>query len=457
MHERLIEEGFNRRYVLLPLLLSIALVILGFSVTEMRRAQTRQLDDELRQRQEIMRLLGEVVQRSLEAESAQRGFIGTGDERYLAPMKAGLADARSLLDELVARYQQLDSQAIPLLETVRTDLAEKTSEMLQTVALVRSDQASRAAERVKADVGLYKMQTIIAALDQLRMRERARVFAGISAWNSTMRLNSVISLAGTVFTIAVLVVLGLLATRDIRRRETFATQLATQIDERTAELRDLSRHMSRVAENEKHALARELHDELGGLLVAMRMDISQLRKRLPAASDPEFRPYWDRIDQAVAAGLELKRRVIEELRPTLLDNMGLFAALRWLASQRSEQAQLELRMTGLDEEIEQLSPETAIAVFRTVQEAISNTVKHSGATQLAVAAETTPSRLTVRVSDNGRGTPPDAEKRSGTHGLKQMRFRVESVGGILRILPREPSGTIIELCVPLTAPAETTA
>src|SRR5690606_69716 len=104
----------------------------------------------------------------------------------------------------------------------------------------------------------------------------------------------------------------LLVTRDIRRRESFATSLATQIDARTAELRDLSRHMSRVAEAEKHALARELHDELGGLLVVMRMDISQIRKQLSGAGEPALQPHWDRVEQALAAGLELKRRVIEE-------------------------------------------------------------------------------------------------------------------------------------------------
>ncbi len=134
--------------------------------------------------------------------------------------------------------------------------------------------------------------------------------------------------------------------------------------------------MSRVAEAEKHALARELHDELGGLLVAMRMDISQIRKRQPDPADPDVLPRWERVEQALAQGLELKRRVIEDLRPTLLDNMGLFTALRWLATQRSEQAQLKLEMEGLDEDIE-LPPETAIAVFRTVQEAVANVVKHA--------------------------------------------------------------------------------
>lgn len=456
MHKRLIEEGFNRRYVLLPLLLSITLVVLGFSITEMRRAQTRELDDQLRQRQDVLRLLGEVSYKSLEAESAQRGFLVTREEEYLAPMNAGLADARSRLDELQAIYQRLDPAQVPVIEAVQANLADKAEEMLQSVALVRVGRAREAVALVKSDVGLHKMQEIATALEALREQERMHVLEGIARWDSAMRLNTMISVAGMLFTIAVLVVLGLLASRDIRRRETFATLLAREIDERTAELRDLSRHMSRVAEAEKHALARELHDELGGLLVAMRMDISQIRKRMPGASDPAFAPHWERIDQALSAGLELKRRVIEELRPTLLDNMGLFAALRWLAGQNAEQAQLKLEMFGLDEEIE-LPAETAIAVFRTVQEALANAIKHARATRLAVVAEVDDGHLTVRVSDDGRGIPPGAEKRSGTHGLKQMRFRMESVGGSVHILPRQPSGTVIELSVPMEPRAGTPA
>src|SRR5690606_16849405 len=195
-----------------------------------------------------------------------------------------------------------------------------------------------------------------------------------------MRWSTIIGFGSMVFTIAVLVVLGLLATRDIRRRENFATMLATQIDSRTSELRDLSRHMSRVAESEKHALARELHDELGGLLVALRMDIAQLRRRTSAGTgqDPDLEARWARVEQALADGMELKTRVIEALRPTLLDTLGLFAALRWMASQCVEQAGLQLDVRGMDEEVD-LPPETAIAVFRTAQEAIANIIRHARA------------------------------------------------------------------------------
>jgi signal transduction histidine kinase len=291
------------------------------------------------------------------------------------------------------------------------------------------------------------MQAISAALSALREREYDRLQRGLREWEDTTKLNTVLNVSSMVFTILLLLILGLLASRDIRRRETFAAQLATQIDARTVALRDLSRHMSRVAETEKHALARELHDELGGLLVAMRIDLAQLRKRIGPSTDPDVIARWDRVEQAIGQGLELKRRVIEDLRPTLLDNMGLFTALRWLAQQRAEQARLELQLEGLDDDIE-IPPETAIAVFRTVQEAIANIVKHSGAKQFAVKA-VAGEKLVIEISDDGCGLPEGAEQRSGSHGLKQMRFRMEAVGGDLAVGPRDPRGTLIVLSVAL--------
>lgn len=447
MHKRLIAEGFNRRYVLVPMLLAIALVMLGFWVTESRRNEALELVDVLRERQEVMRLAAESIYKTLEAESAQRGYMLTGEALYLEPMEAGLNDARARLKELVSRYGTLEPDEVPVLQRVEQDLEVKAGEMHASVDMVHEGQRQLALAVVKLDLGFYRMQAISAALSSLREREYDRLQRGLREWEDTTKLNTVINVSSMVFTILLLFILGLLASRDIRRRETFAAHLATQIDARTAALRDLSRHMSRVAETEKHALARELHDELGGLLVAMRIDLVQLRKRIAPSTDPDVLARWERVEQALAQGLELKRRVIEDLRPTLLDNMGLFTALRWLAQQRAEQAQLELQLEGLDEDIE-VPPETAIAVFRTVQEAIANIVKHSGAKQFAVKA-VAGEQLVIEISDDGRGLPEGAEQRTGSHGLKQMRFRMEAVGGNLVVGPRDPHGTLIILSVAL--------
>src|ERR1700749_5294591 len=104
----------------------------------------------------------------------------------------------------------------------------------------------------------------------------------------------------------------------LRRQE---LELEQQVEARTSELTALSTHLQGVSEQEKSARPRELHDELGGLLVAARMDLSWLQQRLPT-SDPAIEQRFKRIHESLSAGVDLKRRVVEELRPTLLDNMG---------------------------------------------------------------------------------------------------------------------------------------
>lgn len=444
MERTLIEEGFNRRYVLLPLLLSIALVVLGFGITEIRRNQTKLMSEQIRERQDVMRVLAESIYQALESESAQRGFLITGDEQYLEPYHSGLTETTSLLDEVTRRYQKLEPAEVLLLQQTRRDILATFAEMDRSIALMREGHHKDAIALVSTDVGLLRMRGIRDSLEGLRSRERQRIYDHLAKWTSSTRLNTIINAFSTVFTLAVLVILGLVATRDIRRRELHTSELEQAIAARTAELRDLSQHMSRVAETEKHALSRELHDELGGLLVAMRMDISQIRKRLGPGT-PDLDTRWQRIDQALTAGIELKRRVIEELRPTLLDNMGLFAALRWHATQHCERSGLRLHLECPEVEPE-LAPDVSIALFRTIQEALANVVKHAGASDVVLTIRSADT-ISVIIADNGSGIPANAAMRVGSHGLRQMKFRMEAVGGTFGTLSNTPHGTIIQLSV----------
>jgi signal transduction histidine kinase len=206
--------------------------------------------------------------------------------------------------------------------------------------------------------------------------------------------------------------------------------------------------MLRIGEFEKSALARELHDELGGLLVTMRMDLSHLRRRV-SLPDADAEARWRRLDGALAAGVELKRRVIEDLRPTLLDNLGLVAALRWQAEQRCSAGGLRLAL-DLPEEEPVLSGDVSIAVFRCVQEMLSNVLKHARATQVKVSLSCL-DKLFVVVEDDGIGLSEGAVQRVGSHGLKQMVFRMQAVGGVFHTEPVAPHGTRATLTIPLSA------
>lgn len=444
---QILREGIDRRYVLLPLLAVIALVVTAFLVAEARRGYTRDLSEAIRVRQERMRETAELIYATLEAESAQRGYILTGESEYVDPYDESRRAAFALVDTLLEGYATTEPIEVAALQGVRTRLEVKFGETDETIRLMREGKARDALAAVKTDVGLRYMREVRSELEALRARERDRVYAALSDWNRGLLVNTVINALTTVFTVALLLLVGLFATREIRRRHAAATELEQVVEQRTAELRELSTHLLRIGEREKSALARELHDELGGLLVAMRMDLAQLRRRI-ALPDADAAARWQRIDAALAAGVALKRRVIEELRPTLLDNMGLVAALRWQAEQSCAQGQLRL-VLDLPEEEPALPGDAAIAVFRCVQEALANTLKHSRAGSVALSLRAEDGRLRVVVEDDGTGLPADTAERAGSHGLKQMRFRMQAVGGELHTESATPHGTRCTLLLPL--------
>jgi len=166
-------------------------------------------------------------------------------------------------------------------------------------------------------------------------------------------------------------------------------------------------------------------------------------------NDPTIKPRWERIQAAISAGVDLKRRVTEQLRPTLLDNMGLIAALRWQVREAARQANLGLVDSFPESELS-VSNDAAIAIFRAVQEAVTNVVKHAQATALRVICKADEETFAITVEDNGIGLPPNRLAATGSHGLSSIRHRVRSLYGELVIQPAEPSGTRLHISIPMS-------
>jgi signal transduction histidine kinase len=246
-------------------------------------------------------------------------------------------------------------------------------------------------------------------------------------------------LAAASFLSLVLVVLvGVLLGRDMQRRDAEARNLGARnreldrtVQQRTAMLFHLSSSLQKVAEREKAALARELHDELGGLLVASKIDISWLRKHVDDGSEAA-KLRWERVLSSLDEGLSLKRRVIESLRPTLLDNVGLVAALRWLTDET-------LRRQGIaceeqyPETLPELSPDARIALFRVIQECLMNIVKHAKAKSVLIRITVDDDQFNVMVRDDGVGIDESRIETPKSHGLLGMRHRIESLDGTVAV------------------------
>jgi len=177
------------------------------------------------------------------------------------------------------------------------------------------------------------------------------------------------------------------------------------------------------------------------------MDVAWLRRELNDGR-AETGQRWDRVLKSLEEGLDFKRRVIENLRPTLLDNVGLIAALQWLVDESVRRAGVRCE-EEYPESLPELSPDASIAVFRVVQECLTNILKHARATQARLSVTSDDRHLAVTVRDNGSGIDEQRIGLPQSHGLLGMRHRIDAFGGELKIRSLGPgAGTEIAFTLP---------
>lgn len=227
-------------------------------------------------------------------------------------------------------------------------------------------------------------------------------------------------------------------------------ELDAQVRARTEELSELTRHLQIEAEHQKSALARELHDELGSILTASRMEMSMLLRRARKQGSAEVDAFA-RVCEILDQGVQIKRRVIEGLVPTVLTHLGLLPALESLADETRASAPFELTM-DLPDRLD-LDADRAIAVFRVVQEALTNIRKHAQASRVLVSLSVADGRIKLEIRDDGVGIGQQVVGKTGSHGLLGMKYRADALGGTFRIGPAADRGTLLELSLPVSGGA----
>lgn len=220
-----------------------------------------------------------------------------------------------------------------------------------------------------------------------------------------------------------------------------------EIAHRSTELSSLCAFLQTHYEREKAALARELHDQLGGFLTPARMDLAWLQTRL--GDDAQYGQRIARLAALIDQGIDLKRRIIENLRPSLLDHLGFGAAVQWFVDETCGAAKLTSRVTI--SKLERLSPDLEIALYRVVQESVANIVRHAKAKNVELIVERTGTGLRIAVSDDGVGIEDLESARQQSHGMSAMTQRMRAINGTLEIHSGAGKGTRIEAFLPLAA------
>ena len=235
---------------------------------------------------------------------------------------------------------------------------------------------------------------------------------------------------------------------EITERETAQAQLQALTDE----LRALTTRIESVREEERTRIAREVHDELGGALTGLKMDLTRLRRQAEAQNIDAVLTQAQSMLQLLDSTVKTVRRIATDLRPGVLDDFGLVAAIEWQLQDFQTRAGIECQfVTNVDDL--PLPPEAATAMFRVFQETLTNVARHAQATRVAVDLQQLAGHVRLRVEDNGRGFAARELAGSRSLGLVGMRERVRLLDGELNIDGAPGQGTTVLVRVPLPRPA----
>jgi len=231
--------------------------------------------------------------------------------------------------------------------------------------------------------------------------------------------------------------------RDITLRK----QAEDALKRQQAELRELSARMLEAREDEKTLIARELHDELGQLLTALKMDLSWLRERIPNGEVAErARQMGGALDRTVTS----VRRIAADLRPLMLDDLGLADAVSWLVEDFAHRSGVVCKLERPPEgALDGVERSVATAVYRALQESLTNIARHAAAKHAWIHLAVEDGALRLEVEDDGRGISPEAPANPRSLGLKGMRERMSYLGGTVEVARAPRGGTRVHVRAPL--------
>lgn len=439
-------SAFPKMALSLTLATLAACVLVG--INEVGFRQSNKALAEIGEAQQVRLVLNQLLQTVLDAETGQRGYLLTGEARYREPYDAAVKKVDGQLQALHRLYRDQPAQSERLIG-LTGHVTRKLGEMDMSVKL-RTTGADDAWKFVMTtDVGREEMEAIrteTRALIETSNAALERSQTQIASSLQTARIGiSVIALAALLSFYLYLRQTHALRIVGERQQETLQRErnaLEDEVTERTATLAELATHLQNVRETERGFLARELHDELGSLLTAAKLDVARLKSRL--ADSPDAIQRLQHLTELLNSGIALKRRIIEDLRPSSLSNLGLIASLEILGREFADRSGIEVEMAL---EPVKLDEANQLTVYRMVQEGLTNIGKYAEATEATIVLKNYENHVIAELGDNGKGFDTRISRPS-THGLAGMRHRVEAARGKLTVTSQPGQGTTLSAMLP---------
>lgn len=440
-------QGFS--WPLAMLLAGCGLILSLLVSVYWQAASSREALDDLQARSRHEDLLDAVYLPLLEAESSVRGYLLNHNPVYLGPYQESAQQARKALGAL--RSDLADQPAFRQRLLRLTDLVERKRAVLEEALVHGTRPEVHSASGGPGKQAMEEIRVLVGELrDDLASAHDRRVLDSFASFARSRMMNIALCVAA----LGLLLVLFVSMRKQERMRRQLdeilqreKAELESEVAQRTAELSALASYLTNTREAEQARLARELHDELGALLTAAKLDTGWIARKLPPEVKAPLQDRFDRLQDTLNQGIAIKRRVVTDLRPPLLGELGLVDALNTYLDNNAGDLQIE---TELPADLPELRAPVALALFRIAQEALNNVHKHAHAHKVTLSLSIDGDDVVLRIEDDGRGF--DASTRKfGSHGLAGMRHRVQMFAGRFTLRSAAGRGTVVEARVPTRA------
>ena len=439
---------FHKMALNLVLATLAALILVGLNEAGYR--QSRQTVKEVNETHVARLALSKLLQGVVDAETGQRGYLLTGESSYREPYDAAIVSVNGNVDALRKLYAGHAREAA-VVEVMASHVARKLAEMEMSVRLRKGNNEDAWKFVITTDVGREEMEairaqiaTLMALSDQTLVHGQEQIAQSLAVGRFSIPVVAFAALIAFVLYLRQTVALRSADQRQQAVLQRERNALEGEVRDRTASLAELATHLQDVRESERAHLARELHDELGSLLTAAKLDVARLKSRLAEAPDAIQR--LQHLTELLNSGIALKRRIIEDLRPSSLSNLGLVASLEILGREFAERSAIQVDMTL---EPVELDDSKQLTVYRMVQESLTNIAKYAQATTAHITLKSLGRQVLVEVDDNGKGFDTQ-QVRPSTHGLAGMRHRVEAANGSLTVVSSPGNGSRLSAQLPAT-------
>jgi signal transduction histidine kinase len=426
------------------MLLAVMVVAVLFFINDRNfdhsTSATFQIEESTKTLAVLNKLQGQIV----DAETGQRGYLLTGNAQYLAPYTNSTIDINKSLDTLHALVVHIPEQS-NIYDLMARHISRKLAELELTVRMRKDGNQDAWKYVVSTDIGQFQMNEIRKHISELTDISEAKVILAKSQIHKTL----VISRIG----IVLFAMTGLLAfylylrqniilvDTSLRENESLQRerdQIEALVKERTDNLAQLATHLQNTREDERGDLARALHDEFGSLLTAAKLDVARLKSQL-SNSVPDAEVRFNHLNNTLNNVITMTRKIVEDLRPSSLSHLGLTSSLELLSKEFENQHNLTV---DVDLKSVELSGNAQLAVYRLVQESLTNISKYAKAKNVTLSLHNLDGYISVEVKDDGVGF--DKTKVDSTrNGLLGMHHRIEALGGKVVVTSMPGDGTHI--------------